>query len=189
MKNSRLVSARRVVGAVVAFVATLVSLVAPAGAAHADPGDYVRMQNAETRQYLTIGNANNGDGVPAIQWTSLSGSEQRWTFVKVHDVAGDYWDEWVIKNAHSGKCLAIPNGSTADGAGAIQWTCGTNPRGGEGIDDQRWLVTWDVILGGYLVHNFRSDKCLAIPAGNTTLGVQAIQWSCANDLDQRWWLF
>ncbi|MET9318223.1 hypothetical protein ABZX12_40930 [Kribbella sp. NPDC003505] len=36
--------------------------------------------------------------------------------------------------------------------------------------------------------NYRSYKCLAIPNGVATLGVQAIQWGCASDLDQRWWI-
>ncbi|MET9318220.1 RICIN domain-containing protein [Kribbella sp. NPDC003505] len=148
------------------------------------------MQNAETRQYLTIGNGSTADGAPAIQWTSLSGNEQRWNIRKVQDVLGDYWDEWVIENSHSYDCLAIPASSTANGTGAIQWTCLTNPeRGGVGLDDQRWYVRHDSLLGGYEVVNVNSYKALAIPGGNTTPGTQAIQWSRADDLDQRWWIF
>ncbi|MET9318224.1 RICIN domain-containing protein [Kribbella sp. NPDC003505] len=36
--------------------------------------------------------------------------------------------------------------------------------------------------------SFNSDKCLAIPNGNMSPGIQAIQWSCAADPDQRWWI-
>ncbi|MET9317695.1 RICIN domain-containing protein [Kribbella sp. NPDC003505] len=169
---------------------TIAAIVVPAGTAQADPGINVRMQNAETRQYLTIGNASHVDGAPAIQWTSLSGYEQRWNFTKVHEGVYDVLDEWIIRNAHSGDCLAIPAGSTAIGTGAIQWTCGTNSWDGQlGLDDQRWYVTSDPYLGGYQITNINSRKCLAIPAGSTTPGTQAIQWTCADDLDQRWWIF
>ncbi|MET9315350.1 RICIN domain-containing protein [Kribbella sp. NPDC003505] len=167
----------------------IAAVVVPISAAQADPGDGVRMQNAESRRYLTIGNADNGDGVPAIQWSWLSGFEQRWNFTKVRDVQGSDWDEWTIKNAHSYDCLAIPASSLRNGTGAIQWTCGSNNLGGEGIDDQRWWIRADPILGGYQIINVSSNKCLAIPAGSTTLGVQAIQWTCAYDPDQRWWIF
>ncbi|MET9318213.1 RICIN domain-containing protein [Kribbella sp. NPDC003505] len=34
--------------------------------------------------------------------------------------------------------------------------------------------------------NVWSGKCLAIPNGNSTSGIRAIQWDCANDPDQQW---
>ncbi|MET9318228.1 RICIN domain-containing protein [Kribbella sp. NPDC003505] len=37
--------------------------------------------------------------------------------------------------------------------------------------------------------NVNSGKCLAIPAGQYEPGVQAIQWTCAYDQDQRWLLY
>ncbi|MET9315348.1 RICIN domain-containing protein [Kribbella sp. NPDC003505] len=189
MKISRFVNARRVVAAVVAAAATVTAIVVPAGTAHADPGIGRAVQNLETARYLTIGNASHTDGAPAIQWTWLPGWEQRWNFIKIRDVSGDDWDEWIITNAHSGDCLAIPAGSRVDGTGAVQWTCGTNPFDGYlGIDDQRWYVQHDSVVGGYRIRNFKSEKCLAIPNGNATPGVQAIQWTCANDPDQRWWI-
>ncbi|WP_370353306.1 hypothetical protein [Kribbella sp. VKM Ac-2571] len=37
--------------------------------------------------------------------------------------------------------------------------------------------------------NVNCYKVLAIPGGNTTPGVQAIQWNRADDPDQQSWLF
>ncbi|MET9318221.1 RICIN domain-containing protein [Kribbella sp. NPDC003505] len=180
----------RFIGAVVAVAVAVTAIVVPATTAQAVPSWSVSMMNGETDRYLTIGNGSSSDGAPAIQWSKLEGQEQLWAFTKVRDVSGDDWDEWIITNVHSGDCLAIPAGSHADGAGAIQWTCGTNPfDGSRGIDDQRWYVQSDPVLGGYRIKNYNSDKCLAIPNGNWTLGIQAIQWTCAADRDQRWWLF
>ncbi|MET9318206.1 RICIN domain-containing protein [Kribbella sp. NPDC003505] len=78
------------------------------------------MRNAETFQYLTVGNASHVDGAPAIQWTSLSGLERRWEMRKIHDVPGDSWDEWIIHKKHSHDCLAIPESSTGPDPGS--WT-------------------------------------------------------------------
>ncbi|MET9318205.1 RICIN domain-containing protein [Kribbella sp. NPDC003505] len=189
MRINRFIGVRRVVAAIVVAAVTVTAIVVPAGTAQAVPGIAVVMVNMQSGRYLTIGNASHTDGAPAIQWTSLPGYEQRWNFVKVRDEQEDYWDEWIITNAHSGDCLAIPAGSGADGAGVIQWTCATNPFDGRlGIDDQRWWIWYDWLLRGYRIMNLKSGKCLAIPNGTTALGVQAIQWSCADDLDQRWWI-
>ncbi|MET9315349.1 RICIN domain-containing protein [Kribbella sp. NPDC003505] len=126
----------------------------------------------------------------ALPRFSGPGYEQGWNFIKVRDLDWPTWDEWIITNAHSGDCLAIPAGSRVDGTGSIQWTCGTNPKDGRlGIEDQRWWVRYDSYLGGYQIVNVKSGKCLAIPAGNTTPGIQAIQWTCASAVDQRWWIF
>ncbi|MET9315346.1 RICIN domain-containing protein [Kribbella sp. NPDC003505] len=187
MTKTRLMSRAAAVVAVAAMISTVVM---SAGTAHAEPDLNVRIQNAETHQYLTIGNGSTSDGAAAIQWTSLSGYEQRWNFTKVEDRDGDDWDLWVIRNGRSGDCLAIPAGSRVNGTGAIQWTCLRDAYGiPVGLDDQRWYVQFDSVLGGYRIVNYVSFKCLAIPGGNTTPGTQAIQWDCANDPDQRWWIF
>ncbi|MET9315347.1 RICIN domain-containing protein [Kribbella sp. NPDC003505] len=191
MRISRFISTRRVIGALVAMGVMVCAIAVPAGTAQAieDPSYFLRMQNAETFRYLTIGNGSTTPGTSAIQWTWLSGREQQWSFEKVDDESGDSWDQWIITNGHSNDCLAIPAGSTADGTGAIQWPCTWLSDTELGLPDQRWYVQPDSVLGGYRIMNVKSGKCLAIPAGNTTLGIQAIQWTCAYDLDQRWWLF
>ncbi|MET9318222.1 RICIN domain-containing protein [Kribbella sp. NPDC003505] len=80
-----------------------------------------------------------------MQWSWLPGYEQRWNLIKMtDDPAGPDWDEYIITNAHSGDCLAIPGGSFNSGVGAIQWTCATNSRDGHlGVDDQRWRGRYD----------------------------------------------
>ncbi|MET9318212.1 RICIN domain-containing protein [Kribbella sp. NPDC003505] len=181
MTITRFLSSRRIASVVVAVAATIAAVVVPAGTAQADGFD-LWMQNIETDQYLTIGNASHTDGAAAIQWTYLSGYEQQWDFIKVTDLQGDDNDKWIIRNAHSLQCLAIPASSRVNGTGAIQWPC-------LAVDDQRWYLRLDSYLGGYKIVNVNSDKCLAIPEGSDALGKQAIQWTCAQDLDQRWTLW
>ncbi|MFE5893950.1 RICIN domain-containing protein [Streptomyces sp. NPDC056462] len=88
-----------------------------------------------------------------------------------------YW----VKNQASGKCLAVPNSSTANGTGLIQWTCNGNA-------DQTWEA--DLVPGGdgnrYTFKNRNSGKCLAIPGSSTTNGTQAVQWTCNGGSEQLW---
>ncbi|MEU7022119.1 RICIN domain-containing protein [Streptomyces sp. NPDC046203] len=43
--------------------------------------------------------------------------------------------------------------------------------------------------GYYKIHNWNSNKCLAIGSGNTANGANAIQWDClADSASQVWWL-
>ncbi|GAA3654853.1 hypothetical protein GCM10022224_017340 [Nonomuraea antimicrobica] len=82
--------------------------------------------------------------------------------------------ELLTFNGLSGKCLAIAEGSTANGARAIQWTC-------NGKAEQRWH--WS---NGRLV-NEKSGKCLAIGNDSEAAGAPAIQWTCGPGLEQRWY--
>ncbi|MFD9444676.1 RICIN domain-containing protein [Streptomyces sp. NPDC060006] len=86
-----------------------------------------------------------------------------------------------IVNQHSGKCLAVPADSTANGKVLIQWECNDNL-------DQEWYAEW--IPGGdgnrYRIRNYRSGKCLAIGGSSTALGANAIQWTCSGNDDQKW---
>ncbi|WP_416985918.1 RICIN domain-containing protein [Streptomyces sp. T028] len=86
-----------------------------------------------------------------------------------------------LLNFGTGKCLAVPNASKANGVGLIQWTC-------TGNSEQQWQLEW--VEGGngdrYVIRNQNSDKCLAIPNASTANGTQAIQWPCDGGSEQVW---
>ena len=63
-----------------------------------------------------------------IQWTCGTGTNQQW---RLQD-AGDGYVSLAAR--HSGKCLDVNSGSTADGAAMVQWTCGTGA-------NQQWRRT------------------------------------------------
>ncbi|WAZ21374.1 RICIN domain-containing protein [Streptomyces cinnabarinus] len=78
-----------------------------------------------------------------------------------------------LTNRATGKCLAVPNASTANGTGLIQWGC-------NGYSEQNWTLTH--VAGGngdrWTIRNQNSLKCIAIPQSSTANGTQAIQWTC-----------
>ncbi|MGW7209718.1 RICIN domain-containing protein [Streptomyces sp. NPDC054837] len=86
-----------------------------------------------------------------------------------------------LLNYETAKCLAVPNASTANGVGVIQWGCSGN-------SEQQWQL--ESVAGGngdrYLVRNLNSNKCLAMPNASTANGTQAIQWTCDGGSEQIW---
>ncbi|GAB3656826.1 RICIN domain-containing protein [Glycomyces tarimensis] len=81
---------------------------------------------------------------------------------------------------HSGKCADVVNGSTADGAEIIQYTC-------NGGDNQRWQL--QSVGGGYYeIMSWRSGKCLDVSDASTANGAQVVQWPCNGGTNQQWQL-
>nr|WP_238490661.1 ricin-type beta-trefoil lectin domain protein [Actinoplanes flavus] len=70
----------------------------------------------------------------------------------------------------SGRCLDVPNGSTANGTQPIIWDC-------SGATNQRW--TYD----GQTLQSL--GRCLDSPTG-ATAGTKAQLWACSGATNQRW---
>ncbi|NNN34416.1 ricin-type beta-trefoil lectin domain protein [Streptomyces sp. S3(2020)] len=101
------------------------------------------------------------------------------TFSTPANAVGFYGE---VRNIGTNKCLAVPNSSSANGTGLIQWTCNDN-------GDQQWLM--EKVPGGnndrYVIYAWPGSKCLAMPNSSTANGTQAIQWTCdPTDSDQIW---
>ncbi|MEU9128401.1 RICIN domain-containing protein [Kitasatospora sp. NPDC048540] len=84
------------------------------------------------------------------------------------------------------KCMAIGAGSTAGGAGVIQWDC-------YGGGEQQWYAVgpWypdNNRVPYYQIVNFNSGKCLADPGTSPYNGVQLIQYGCDGGPEQFWYL-
>lgn len=86
-----------------------------------------------------------------------------------------------LYNGGTGKCLAVPSASTANGVGLVQWACSGN-------SEQQWQL--ESVAGGngdrYIVRNLNSNKCLAMPNASTANGTQAVQWTCNGGSEQIW---
>jgi hypothetical protein len=122
--------------------------------------------NGASSLCLAVAGASTANGASVIQWNCLSGGtrEKTWYFdySRTHDGALVYR----LRNNNSGKCLAIGDSDTSNGAKAIQFTCGDGP-------EQEWKHDSQSRL-----RNMNSGRCLAIPGGSSAGGVQAIQWTC-----------
>lgn len=84
----------------------------------------------------------------------------------------------LIVALHSGKCLDVTGGSTANGAQVIQWTC-------HGGANQRWTALY---AGGgyYYLRAQHSGKCADVAGGSTANGAKVIQWTCHGGANQQW---
>ncbi|MFI5845637.1 RICIN domain-containing protein [Catenuloplanes sp. NPDC051500] len=79
---------------------------------------------------------------------------------------------------HSGKCADILNGSSANNAEAVQYTCGT------GFNQQFYLKN---LGNGYVQIQVRhSARCLDVTSGNTADGARVIQYACGLGTNQQW---
>lgn len=82
-----------------------------------------------------------------------------------------------IVNQHSGKCLDVVNGSTANGAEVIQYTCGSGA-------NQRWTLT-DRGNGYYNVVSAQSGKCLDVTSASTADGATIKMYTCGSGTNQQ----
>ncbi len=96
---------------------------------------------------------------------------------------GEWHGPYHIQALNSSKCLDM-NNSTAEGAGAIQYTCQS------GRNTQRWWA-WDAIsdccVSAQYLYNAHSGMCLESWSGWRE-GHQLTQGYCNWDETERWWI-
>ena len=84
---------------------------------------------------------------------------------------------YTVVNQNSGKCLDVPNSSTADGANIIQYTCGT-------ATNQQWQ--WQAIGSYFRLVARHSGKCLDVVDSGTGDGADIQQYTCGSGNNQQW---
>jgi hypothetical protein len=82
-----------------------------------DSGYYTVATSSATGQVWDVSGAGTTDGTIVQLWTYGVGANQQWKPVAE---AGGYY-HWVAR--HDGKCLDVPNASTAEGVHLQQYTC------------------------------------------------------------------
>ncbi len=80
---------------------------------------------------------------------------------------------------HSGKCLDVTGGSTAQGAFLQQFTCNNS-------NQQKFLVTATATTGVYTVKSVPSGLCVDVNGGSTADGARLLQWGCHTGTNQQW---
>ncbi|MFE1839609.1 family 43 glycosylhydrolase [Streptomyces sviceus] len=85
---------------------------------------------------------------------------------------------YTLVNKHSGKCLDVTGGSTADGGDVIQWSC-------NGGANQKWTFS-DPGDETNRVTNTGSGKALDVSNCGTADGGNIQQWSWLNNNCQKW---
>jgi lysophospholipase L1-like esterase len=78
-----------------------------------------------------------------------------------------------IVGTQSGRCVDVPNGTTANGTQVQLWDC-------TGGANQSWTRTPDRQL------LFNGTKCLDASGRGTTNGTQVIIWDCSGQANQQW---
>ncbi|MET9957243.1 RICIN domain-containing protein [Streptomyces sp. NPDC006339] len=133
--------------------------------------------NKNSSLVLGIRQSSTTPGADAIQWEHLGIPDQFWSYS--HQPGTRIYE---IKNENSGQCLAISGSSVYDGAKVVQWPC-------DGSQSQKWEIIPTHDTHGdaqYRLKNINSGKCLAIRAGSTDRGADAIQWECNGGAEQYW---
>ena len=83
---------------------------------------------------------------------------------------------YTLKGVHSGRCLDVQNGSSADGANVQLWDC-------NGLTAQQFR--FESVSGGYFqVRNIASNKCLDVWGWSTANGAEISQYTCSGGDNQ-----
>lgn len=169
------------------FVATIIPLANPNQEAAARtfnatiPGMVQSKANAGKRVHLVDMHAalTTADLVDGIHPTATGYDKMAaaW-FAAMRSVPGSIGDPGGssgqrIVGAQSGRCVDVPNGTTANGTQVQLWDCG-------GAANQTWTRTTDRELV------FNGTKCLDAANQGTANGTQVIIWDCNGQANQRW---
>ncbi|MGC5781111.1 RICIN domain-containing protein [Methylobacterium sp. NFXW15] len=138
---------------------------------------------AYSGQCLDIFGGGTASGTKAIQWGCSGAANQ--TFVPVAVSSGSTTSgidfpnrtgSGPIKASHSGLCLTVPNGSTANGTQLDQEAC-------TGSAAQTWQVK--AFNNGFTLVNQANGLCIDSQMSNTAGGA-VLQWTCNSSTQQTW---
>jgi mannan endo-1,4-beta-mannosidase len=132
------------------------------------PVQYLDMTNNFNPNSLTTWGQRIFNGANGIRSTSREASVFSGTTDPPPSGGGS-----VLRGTGSGRCLDVPNSSTANGTQVAIWDCSGNA-------NQAWTATSAKQLQVY------GNKCLDAYAGGTTAGTRAVIWDCNGGTNQQW---
>jgi hypothetical protein len=127
---------------------------------------------------LGVSGASFNLATPLVQWYCNGSSDQNWVPDPNNTINSGGQTYTPIVDQLTGQCISISWGSTAAGAGVIQWPC-------YGTGDQYWAMV-NVGNGYYQLVNYQSGMCMGVSSSSVAPGAQIVQWYCAGPGDQYW---
>ncbi|MEU4303817.1 RICIN domain-containing protein [Kitasatospora aureofaciens] len=136
---------------------------------------------------LDVPGASQAAGQPVQQWHCYDAPDnQTWNFVAAYnsDLGNGYLADnyYTVRAQHSGMCLEVQGGSTADQAVIVQQTCDTSYQ----TTQQQWKLVQRPD-GDFTLVARHSGKCLTVPQGSLADGTFVVQQACSNDLPYQEW--
>lgn len=86
-----------------------------------------------------------------------------------------------IVSRHSGLCLDVSGGSSANGANVQQWT-------DNGTNAQKWMVSFNSVDSTYVITSVINGKALDMDGWSKNNGGNLIMWDNNNTDNQRWYI-
>lgn len=133
-----------------------------------------QFKNDYSHLCMDVAYGSTADGARIQQWDCYGGTPEKWRLDVVSTINGVNYYAFV--NVNSGKCLDVPNGSTAQGVELQQWTCWSG-------DMQQWAL---YSAGtSVTIRNLKSGLCVDVKDGGGA-GAALQQWHCNNFAVQTW---
>jgi hypothetical protein len=139
------------------------------------PGALVQYRNRLSGLCLAVPGASTTAGTQLIQFACNSANGQPRADQVWKATSNDLGRH--LRSNLTNQCVAMGSSTTANGAGAIQYTCNDN-------NDQRWSLEKQAD-GKVWIRNLNSKKCLTV-SGSTVNAAPVQQWPCAANSDQMW---
>lgn len=136
------------------------------------------IRNRNSFKCLDITGWNDADGGALQQSACTGGANQTFALTATGGSNQTVVDaRYTVKVASTGKCLDVPNSSTADSVQLQQWSCNSTAA-------QQWDFTY-VGNSLYEIKNANSGKCVDLKAGGTANGTVIQQYACNQGSNQR----
>ncbi|MFF4444363.1 RICIN domain-containing protein [Streptomyces sp. NPDC001502] len=144
------------------------------GTGTADPSVLTgRLVNGDSRLCLRV--PGTDDGLVPVQDTCTGAADRTWTLAPQ-----DGGDTRTLRNAHSGRCLAVAGSENFAPARQLACTAARH-------DGQHWELQWGRgdRADQFMLRNAVNAKCLVVQGREATR--PAAQVSCGDQYDDQWW--
>jgi hypothetical protein len=140
------------------------------------------LYSAHTGKCIDLAGSDPRSGAAIVQWDCHYGPNQNWYFLEK-----DGYRRMHSEATGDGKCVDVEGKSGANGARIHQWECQGDSEGSQEwwvkyMGEDPWFIHVEIV-------NRRSDKCMDLPGGDPTSGVQLTQWDCHGGSNQIWLIY
>jgi hypothetical protein len=123
---------------------------------------------------MEVAGGSTSDWATVWQWECNGTGAQR---VTLTSAGGGYY---LLVFDHSGKCLDVAWGGTANGDDLIQYDCTGEPH------SMQWALVATGSPHPYRLQNRNSGKCVDVQYQSLSQGEILHQWTCGSQDSQKW---